>query len=130
MWIARSVRRRAERPLRMIFAVEGLWWAHGVLGNARRQLSSGQLSQLALNRAPARRSSGGAWGVRMLLRVRPHSCLERALIWQHWLAGQGVMRAVVIGVGRPDGNFIAHAWVEGEEDDLARGLHELARLSP
>lgn len=113
----------------MISAVEGLWWAYCALRDARRQLSSGQLSQLELSRAPARRSSGGAWGVRTLLRLRPHSCLERALIWQHWLADQGVIRSVVIGVGRPDDSFIAHAWVEGEEDDLARDLHELTRLS-
>lgn len=114
----------------MISAVEGFWWAHRALRDARRQLSSGQLSKLELIRAPARRSSGGGRGVRTLLRLRPHSCLERALIWQHWLAGQGVMRSVVIGVGRPDDGFVAHAWVEGEEDDLVRGLHELTRLGP
>jgi hypothetical protein len=113
----------------VIFAIEQFWWAHGTLRDARRKLSSGQVSQLELTRAP-RRSAGGAWGLKALLRLRPHSCLERALIVQHWLAGQGVLRSVVIGVGRPDGSFIAHAWVEGEEDELARSLHELTRLPP
>ena len=48
-------------------------------------------------------------------RLKP-TCLERALVLQAWLATQGTLRDVVIGVPREGMNSApAHAWVDGTD---------------
>jgi hypothetical protein len=65
-----------------------------------------------------------------LLRLRPHTCLEGALVRQRWLASHGCHRDIVIGVGAPSNGFIAHAWLDGEDDAAAAQFLELTRLLP
>ena len=54
------------------------------------------------------------------------TCLERSLLRQAWLRGRGTMRDVVIGV-RSEGQFEAHAWLEGDPD--GEGYVEIHRIS-
>lgn len=64
-------------------------------------------------------------GVRYVLRTRPATCLEGALVLQAWFAAQGIRRAVVIGVAGSTSDFSAHAWLEG---DTPGEFEELLRL--
>jgi transglutaminase superfamily protein len=63
-------------------------------------------------------------------RLKP-TCLERALVLQTWLAAQGTLRDVVIGVPR-DGmkSAPAHAWVDGTDTVSPANYLELHRLRP
>ena len=68
-------------------------------------------------------------GVEALLRRRRHTCLEAAIVRQHWLDAHDVHRDIVIGVSRPPDGFIAHAWLEGEDDPNSGQFCELTRLA-
>ena len=63
-----------------------------------------------------------------MLRRRPHTCLERALVLQCWEARQGRAVAVIIGVTGSSADFKAHAWLEGESDNDDGSFRELMRL--
>lgn len=102
-------------------------WANRALNEARRKLAAGQLEELRLPPAPT--PATGVRGVRVVLRLRRHSCLEGALVRQSWQAARGDRRAVVIGVGRPSEGFGAHAWLDGEPDGALSGMTEIKRLS-
>ena len=67
-------------------------------------------------------------GVNAVLRRRQPTCLERSLIMQRWLASQGSVRDVVIGVSGPSEDFGAHAWLDGETDAESHAFHELTRV--
>jgi hypothetical protein len=67
-------------------------------------------------------------GVYALLRRRPHTCLERALVLQAWESAHGNVRDVVIGVDPRGMEFAAHAWLSGEPDAEAPRFEELMRL--
>jgi len=105
------------------------WWANRALGQLREKLAAGPLSEVSIA-PPARLPDSGRRGVALLLRLRRHTCLEQALIWQSWLAAHGIRRDVVIGVGSPSRDFIAHAWLDGDGDALSAGFTELTRLAP
>jgi hypothetical protein len=62
----------------------------------------------------------------VLRRLEP-SCLGRALVLQRWLASQGALREVVIGVTAPGADFRAHAWLDGES---APDFQEITRATP
>jgi Transglutaminase-like superfamily len=49
------------------------------------------------------------------------------MVLQQWHAAHGEAREVVIAVGRPDGGFRAHAWLEGEPE-AAADLEEFIRV--
>lgn len=102
-------------------------WANRALAQARRQLKAGQVGDVRLA-CPPELPTSARQGVEGLLRRRRHSCLEAALIRQEWLAAHGDRREVVIGVRSPTENFIAHAWVDGEEPEAERRFSELTRL--
>lgn len=74
--------------------------------------------------------SAGRGVTAALSRLEP-TCLERALVLQAWLASQGVLRDVVIGVPK-DGMKAgpAHAWVDGTDAVSATKYLELHRLRP
>ena len=74
-----------------------------------------ELALPALSEPPSLPPSS-ARGVRVVLRNRPNSCLERALVLQRWEAAQGYPRDVVIGVTAPD-DFKAHAWLDGDPSE-------------
>ena len=103
------------------------WWAQRALRRARRQLGRRRaIDRIALPAPPAL-SEHAVRGVLALLRRRRHSCLERALVLQRWLAAHGQPRDVVIGVTSAGERFGAHAWLEGE-DASGEPFHELRRL--
>jgi hypothetical protein len=95
--------------------------------DARRQLRDGSLNDLSV--APPRRLPPSAeYGVHAVLRRLPSTCLERAVVLQRWRIAQGDPREIVIGVLRGEDDFKAHAWVEGEGDELAPAFEELMRV--
>jgi Transglutaminase-like superfamily len=105
-------------------------WTFRALAHARRHLRRSGLEGLHLPRLPSLPASAER-GVQAALRRRQHTCLERAVVLQHWHAGQGDLRDVVIGVSGDAVDFRAHAWLEHDEaeDDHAR-FHELRRVRP
>jgi len=105
----------------------GARWANRALREARAKLATGELKGITI--APPRDvPASGVRGVRAVLRLRRHSCLEGALIRQSWAASHGDRRDVVIGVRRPSEGFGAHAWLEGERDGEISGMREITRL--
>jgi hypothetical protein len=76
---------------------------------------------------PPRLDDHAGRGVHAVLRRKPSTCLERALVLQRWHAAQGVERDVIIAVKGPADNFAAHAWVDGEPD-MDESYEELLRL--
>ena len=73
----------------------------------------GGLENVALDPPPALPDEA-IRGVGAVLRRRDDSCLVRALVRQRWHAAHGARRDVVIGIARPNGKFLAHAWLEGD----------------
>ena len=60
-----------------------------------------------------------------------HTCTNACLAASaRWLAANAIYRDVVIGVTSPSGKFVAHAWIDGEEDATAGEFVELTRFSP
>jgi hypothetical protein len=104
-------------------------WAQIALARARRMLRRRGIAEVSVGPPPSLPSAAGR-GVLAVLRRRPHTCLERALVLQSWQAAQGDPREVVIGVARNDGAFAAHAWLAGEADEQESQFHELMRLPP
>jgi len=78
--------------------------------------------------SPPRLPASAHRGVLAVLRRRPHTCLERALLLQSWEARQGRTVAVIIGVKGSSAEFKAHAWLDGESDNEDRAFRELMRL--
>jgi hypothetical protein len=105
------------------------WWADNALRDARRMLARGDLSAVVI-KPPPDLPPRATRGVTALLGFRRHSCLEGALVRQRWLAAQGTRRDVVIGVKPPIADFLAHAWLDGEEQGPGAPFHELSRLAP
>jgi hypothetical protein len=103
-------------------------WALVALTLTRRRLRRRGIEHTAVPSPPTLPASA-ILGVEAALRGARASCLERALVRQRWLADHGRPLDLVIGVGRPDGRFGAHAWLEGEEDPLAHEYQELKRLA-
>ena len=103
-------------------------WSVRALRSVRHQLGSRPLAEVFVPRPPALPRRAGR-GVLAVLRRQDPTCLERSLVLQRWLAGQGQPRAVVVGVSAPD-DFRAHAWLEGEHQPVGQPFHEIARLAP
>lgn len=107
----------------------GALWAALAARIVRRELRTNGMNA-RVPRPPrlgrwAGRGVGGA-----LARLSP-TCLERALVLQAWMASEGTMRDVVIGLP-PDGlrSQPADAWVDGTESWSAANYLELHRLPP
>jgi hypothetical protein len=109
-----------------IATLRAAWWTARALRRARTDLRDGALREVALP-APPRVPADAEHGVRAVLRLPGHSCLERSLVRQRWLAAHDDPRDVVIGTTGP-ADFQAHAWLDGD-DDGARFV-ELSRLPP
>jgi hypothetical protein len=101
------------------------WWTLRALRRARRGLGRRTLATPTLP-APPPLPASSVRGVGVVLRRRPASCLERALVLQRWEAAQGHPRDVVIGVTSPD-DFSAHAWLDGDPGESGE-FAELLRL--
>jgi hypothetical protein len=113
--------RRVDLP-----TLRAAWWALRALRRARRTLRRDGLAHASLTDPPRLEDEAGR-GVYALLRRKPSTCLERALVLQRWHAAHGSERDVIIGVKGPADNFAAHAWVDGEAD-LEDSFEELLRL--
>jgi Transglutaminase-like superfamily len=102
-------------------------WAVRALRSARRDLQRHGLEGTRVA-PPPRLPAGARRGVFAVIRRKPHSCLERALVLQRWEAAQGAPSDVVIGVPGPGGDFVAHAWLETMPDPQAADYHEIHRI--
>jgi len=108
-------------------AWRGALWAQRAVRETRRQLRDGHLKDISLG-PPYRLPPSAEYGVHAVLRRLPSTCLERAVVLQRWRIAQGDPREIVIGVLREQDEFKAHAWVEGEGDQLAPAFEELMRV--
>lgn len=114
---------------RLVAIVRAACWTLLALSRTRAQLRAGRLRDFALAPPPPLPSEAER-GVHAVLRRRPHSCLERSLVLQSWLAAHGQRRDVVIGVRAPSSGFRAHAWLDGEAKSGSVDFQELIRLGP
>jgi hypothetical protein len=89
---------------------------------AARGLEGARVAPPPLLPAHARR------GVMAVIRRKPNTCLERALVLQRWEAAHGSVSDVVIGVPDRGGDFVAHAWLEHMPDGQAAAYHEIHRI--
>jgi hypothetical protein len=102
-------------------------WTARALRRAKRDLARRGLDGARV--APPPRLPGSARrGVLAILRRRPSTCLERALVLQRWEAAHGAASDVVIGVPAPGRDFVAHAWLESMPDAHAATYHEIHRI--
>jgi len=105
------------------------FWAWRSLGHVRRQLVAGVVRP-TLNAPPPLPGDAGIGVMAVLTRCSP-TCLEGALVRQHWLAYHGDRRDVVIGLPQSGfGDTPAHAWVDGTDRPSALQYIELHRLPP
>ena len=102
-------------------------WAWRSLRRAERDLARHGLEGARVA-APPRLPAGARRGVMAVLRRRPSTCLERALVLQRWEAAHGAGADVVIGVPGHSPDFVAHAWLETMPDGQAAQYHELLRI--
>jgi transglutaminase superfamily protein len=71
-----------------------------------------------------------AWAVKIASRAVPcATCLTQALALHQVLAGYGYPSIVQVGVCHVDGRFLAHAWVEHNEQTLLGTPETIARYS-
>lgn len=102
-------------------------WTVRSLVRARRLLRAGELERVQSRLSePPRVPDPADRGVYAILRRKPNTCLERALVLQRWLASRGTPRDVVIGVSGGTRDFKAHAWLEGEA--VSPSFTEVTRL--
>lgn len=107
-----------------------LGWAEMSLRRVRVQLAAvGTGARVA---PPVRDVPAGALRlVRRYLVRRGANCIEKSLITQSWLNAQGRPMTVVVGVGKKEGGFMAHAWIPGYDHPAeGKNYKEIARLEP
>ena len=107
--------------------IRALHWARGALRHVDRTLATKTPADVAVRPPRSGLPPEAVRGVRYALRRRSATCLERALVMQAWLAGQGVRVPVVVGVAGGTDRFAAHAWLEGEKHEP---FEEVLRLPP
>jgi len=105
-------------------------WAWRALRRVRAQLRAGAVRHVAIP-APPRVKPRAGRAVKVVLAREEPSCLERALVLQRWLLAHGVAKDVVVGThGGSRGNFLAHAWIDGEPQPNGPRYVEITRLRP
>ncbi|GAB7190152.1 hypothetical protein NUM3379_08580 [Kineococcus sp. NUM-3379] len=137
-WSPRGVRRRGRRALRRLHRVRGLLrgllapgalpaarWAWRSLARVRAELPAGGVRVRAP--LPPALPASGRGGVEAALRLGRATCLQRSLVVQAWLLGQGEEHDTVVAVST-EGGFAAHAWVDGYDPDESGRYRELTRL--
>jgi hypothetical protein len=102
-------------------------WALRALRRAERDLARHGLDGARVA-PPPRLPASARRGVLAVVRRRPNTCLERALVLQRWEAAHGAGADVVIGVKGPSDGFRAHAWLETMPDGPPEAFQELLRL--
>jgi hypothetical protein len=110
--------------------VRAAWWTWRALRAARPQLRDGAIRDVRLA-APPPIAGSAVRALRLVFALQRPSCLERALVLQRWLVGQGIARDVIVGTeGGASRRFTAHAWLEGEPQPPGRRYVEILRLAP
>jgi hypothetical protein len=109
-------------------ALRAALWAQLALLRARWGLRRRGVEGVVVPRPPEGLPRSAGRGVYAVLRRRPHTCLERALVLQAWESAHGNVRDVVIGVDPRGAEFTAHAWLAGELDGEDTRFWELMRL--
>lgn len=105
-------------------------WALRAVHSARRQLKRSGYEGLTLPPVPTLPTAASR-GVHAILRRLPSTCLERAVVLQHWRTAHGDPRDVIVGVRGTKESFEAHAWLDDERLEQNVGEYrELARLHP
>jgi hypothetical protein len=102
-------------------------WAARALRATRRDLARHGLEGARVIAPPALPSHARR-GVLAIIRRKPNTCLERALVLQRWEAAHGAGADVVIGVPGRSQDFVAHAWLETMPDAQVGAYHELMRI--
>jgi len=102
-------------------------WAALALRRAKRDLARGGLAGVLVP-PPPRLPSSARRGVLAVVRRRPSTCLERALVLQRWEVDHGAGADVVIGVRGPSDGFRAHAWLETMPDGAPGSFEEILRI--
>ena len=102
-------------------------WAFLALRRARRDLAAHGLGGTHVA-PPPRLPASARPGVLAVVRRRPSTCLERALVLQRWETDHGAGADVVIGVKGPGEGFRAHAWLETMPDGPPGTFQEILRL--
>lgn len=106
------------------------FWTLRAVRSARRQLRRSGYEGLTLPGLPALPASS-ARGVHAVLRRLSSTCLERAVVLQHWRAAHDDPHEVVVGVTGTRERFRAHAWLDDESPATEWGpFQELVRLPP
>jgi Transglutaminase-like superfamily len=120
---------RARRIARLLTpsTVRAAAWAFVALRRARRDLAAHGLDGARVAAPPPLPASARA-GVLAIVRRRPSTCLERALVLQRWEAVHGAESDVIIGVRGPSDGFQAHAWLETMPDAPPGAFQEILRL--
>jgi hypothetical protein len=91
---------------------------------ARRRFTAGDVP------IPPSAPEGAEIALNAVLRVRRAKCLTRSIVRQQWLAAQGDLRELVIGVTGSHPEFRAHAWLVGDPAWTASGYTEILRRGP
>ena len=128
--VPRRLRLSPARRLMALLAPSSLraaGWAMLALRRARRDLAARGLDGVWVA-SPPRLPASARVGVLAVVRRRPSTCLERALVLQRWEADHGEPSDVVIGVRGAGGDFRAHAWLEGMPDGGPQAFQEILRL--
>jgi hypothetical protein len=103
-------------------------WAARSLRRAKRDLGRHGLEGARVD-PPPRLPASARRGVLAVIRRRPNTCLERALVLQRWETSHGAGADVVIGVpALGQEQFIAHAWLETMPDGPLDRFHEILRI--
>jgi hypothetical protein len=120
---------RARRIARLLAPpnVRSAAWAVIALRRTRRRLAAHGLDGARVAPPPQLPESARA-GVLAVVRRRPSTCLERALVLQRWDADHGSGSDVIIGVKGPRDGFRAHAWLESMPDGPPGAFEEILRL--
>jgi hypothetical protein len=120
---------RARRIVRLLapWNLRAAAWALVALRRTGRELAAHGLDGARVAPPPPLPASARA-GVIAVVRRRPSTCLERALVLQRWDAHHGARGDVIIGVRGPRDGFRAHAWLETMPDGPPGTFEEILRL--
>jgi hypothetical protein len=118
------IRRLASLDLATLRAAAWALWA---MRRTRRSLARDGLDGTFVA-PPPRLPASARRGVLAIVRRRPNTCLESALVLQRWEAAHGSMADVVIGTTGARDGFLAHAWLETMPDAPEGAFTELLRL--
>ncbi|HET8757877.1 MAG TPA: lasso peptide biosynthesis B2 protein [Solirubrobacteraceae bacterium] len=110
-----------------VATVRAALWTARALRRTKRELARHGLDGARVAPPPSLPAHARR-GVMAVIRRKPNTCLERALVLQRWEAAHGAVSDVVIGVPGRGGDFVAHAWLEHMPDGQAAAYHEIHRL--